>query len=199
MRVSCPSCNAELSLDVLLAHDEARAAMARLAAASLPAPISAPVLRYLALFRPSKRRLSIDRMTTLLLELLPDIERQAVTRKGRDWATTPEMRCAAIAQLLANRDAGKLTLPLTSHGYLLEVLVGLADKAEAVRERDTELERRVKGSTGPTPADSQAIADFAQALRAGPTGPSRYAQQLRAEIEARKTREQQGAGYGQQD
>jgi hypothetical protein len=204
VRVSCPSCNAELSLDVLLAHDEARAAMARLAAASLPAPISAPVLRYLALFRPTKRRLSIDRMTTLLLELLPDIERQAVTRKGRDWATTPEMWSAAIEQMLANRDAGKLTLPLTSHGYLHEVLVGLADKAEAVRERETETARRDR--TGEVRINGVEVRALAEALlpRAAspvppPAGPSRYAQQLKAEIEARKAREQQGAGDGKKN
>jgi hypothetical protein len=203
MRVSCPSCNAELSLDVLLAHDEARAAMARLAAASLPAPISGPVLRYLALFRPSKRRLSIDRMTTLLLELLPDIERQAVTRKGRDWATTPEMWSAAIEQMLANRDAGKLTLPLTSHGYLQEVLVGLADKAEAVRERETEQTRRESkpGSASVECDDKSREAKWPSKYWTPPppAGPSRYAQQLKAEIEARKARDQQGATDGQQD
>ena len=41
----------------------------------------------------------------------------------------------AIEQLLASRDAGKLTLPLTSHGYLYAVLAGMADKIERSDEQ----------------------------------------------------------------
>lgn len=207
MRVSCPACNAELSLDVLLGNEDARAAMARLAQASVP--LGGLVLRYLALFRPPKRRLSIERMTSLLLELLPDIERQAITRKGREWAADLECWRAALETMLANRDAGKLTLPLQSHAYLHEVIVGLADKIEAQRERESEIGRRTRSQSGDAKPLDEVIADMDAAvanaqqavdrLAAAPPGPSRHALKVRAEIEARKAREQQGAGDGQQD
>ena len=203
MRVSCPACNAELSLDVLLANDEARAAMARLALASVP--LGSLVLRYLALFRPPKRRLSIERMTSLLLELLPDIERKAVTRKGRDWDADLECWRAALETMLGNRDAGRLTLPLQSHAYLYEVIVGLADKIEAQRERDGEKAKRE--ARHPTARQMEAVgeviervAEPAPPVPPPPAGPSRHALKIRAEIEARKAREQQqGAADGQQD
>jgi hypothetical protein len=201
VRVSCPACNAELSLDVLLANEGARAAMARLASASVP--LGSLVLRYLALFRPPKRRLSIERMTSLLLELLPDIERKAVTRKGREWDADIECWRAALETMLEYRDAGKLTLPLQSHAYLHEIVVGLADKIEAAREREAEQVKRE--ARHPTARHLEAVgevieraADPAPPAPPPPAGPSRYAQQIKAEIEARK-REQQGAGDGQQD
>jgi hypothetical protein len=199
VRVSCPACNAELSLDVLLANEEARAAMARLATASVPggAQLGGLVLRYLALFRPPKRRLSIDRMTSLLLELLSDIERQHVTRKGREWFAEIETWRTALETVLAYRDAGKLTLPLASHAYLYEVIVGLADKQEAAEEREREAGRKAerRGSAQPVAAGN-AVLQPGAAVSATPVpppaGPSRYAQALRAQIEARKARAEGG-------
>jgi hypothetical protein len=189
MRVSCPACNAELSLDVLLAHEEARAAMGRLVQSTM----GSLVLRYLALFRPTKRRLSIERTVSLLLELLPDMERNAITRKGRDWPVTAETWRAGFEQVLANRDKGSLTPPLTSHGYLYEVLVALADKVEAKAERETEASRRSGSSVGGAPASlGQVIADMdravertQQAVERLAQGPSRAALAIKAEIAAR--------------
>jgi hypothetical protein len=203
MRVSCLACNAELSLDVLLANEDARAAMARLAQASVP--LGSLVLRYLALFRPVKRRLSIDRMTALLLELLPDIERKAVTRKGREWDADLECWRAALETMLAYRDAGKLTLPLASHAYLHEVIVGFSEKIEAQAERDREAQRR---ATRPVMVDADGAVHVEHALApprigvsapAAPAGPSRHALKVRAEIEARKARREEGADDGEQD
>jgi hypothetical protein len=195
VRVSCPVCNAELSLDVLLANEEARAAMARLATASLP--LGGLVLRYLALFRPPKRRLSIDRMTSLLLELLPDIERRHVTRKGREWFAEIETWRIALETVMAYRDAGKLTLPLSSHAYLYEVIVGLADKQEAAEERAREAGRKAerRGTVQPVAAGNAVLQPGAAVSAtpvSPPAGPSRYAQALRAQIEARKARAEGG-------
>jgi hypothetical protein len=194
VRVSCPACNAELSLDVLLANEEARAAMARLATASLP--LGGLVLRYLALFRPPKRRLSIERMTSLLLELLPDIERGAVTRKGRDWPADVDCWRSALETMLAYRDAGKLTLPLASHAYLYEVILGLADKQEAAEEREREAGRKARPSVASLAAPVEATVAVAPVVQ--PVRPSRFAQAIKADIEARVQRKQ-GAGDGQQD
>lgn len=66
MRVSCPSCNAECTLDVLLNHQLARQAVARLVRLSLP--FGAAAVQYVALFKPASRALTFDRIATLLDE-----------------------------------------------------------------------------------------------------------------------------------
>lgn len=140
MRITCPSCHAEASLDVLVGREaDARAVSAFLAR---HVALGDVMLRYIALFRPAKRRLGLARMVALIEELMPDIERGAIARKGRDWSAPAPAWRAAIEQVLANNAKGTLTLPLTSHGYLYEVLQGISDKAEAQAERATEAERR---------------------------------------------------------
>ncbi|WP_310460437.1 hypothetical protein [Sphaerotilus sp.] len=151
MRLQCPACSAEMDLDVLLAAEEGRHTLARLI--TLGTPMGAWTLRYIGLFRPEKRALSMSRTLKLLGEIWPDIERQAITRKGRDWAAPAAHWQAAIEQLLQTRDRGGLTLPMSSHGYLYEILVGIADKAEGQAERTREADRREPGHSAlPTAA-----------------------------------------------
>ncbi len=140
MRLKCPGCNAEMDLDVLLAHEEGRHVLAQLLQAGVPQ--GALLLRYIALFRPAKRSLAMSRTLALLTELWPDMQRGVITRRGRDWATTTAQWQTAIETVLAARDKGTLTLPLTGHGYLYEVLLGMVDKAEAVVEREREQDRQ---------------------------------------------------------
>lgn len=186
MRVTCPSCHAEVSLEVLLESDAARRAVARLAEISLP--FGALVLRYVALFRPAKRRLSIERMVTLLEELLPDLQRQVITRKGREWQAPHETWRAAMEAVLAARDKGTLTLPLTTHGYLYEVLVGLADKYEATNEREREKLARARAHVaGPATAPAAAALALhapAPVPAAYAAGPSRAARAIKAQMAA---------------
>lgn len=194
MRVSCPACQAELSLDMLLASEEARAAVARLAAVSLP--FGALVLRYLALFRPARRRLSIERLVSLLAELLPDIERGAIARKGRDWPAPHATWQAALDAVLAARDKGTLTTPLASHAYLYEVIAGLADKAEALAEREREQGRRHKPVDVNVRLPADAFVHPLAALAPAPavpipapiTGPSPAARRIQEAIAASKAR-----------
>lgn len=142
MRVTCPACGAESSLDSLIGHDAARAAFAELAVIS--GPLAGAVLRYLALFRPAKSRLSFDRAASLLAELKPMIVDARIERKGRSYAAPREVWIEAIDTLLAGRE--RLTLPLKSHGYLLEIIVGATSKAEAAAEA-----KREAGRAGHTP------------------------------------------------
>lgn len=197
MRLKCPSCNAEMDLDVLLAHEEGRHVLAQLL--QLGVPMGALLVRYVGLFRPGKRALSMSRTLSLLAELWPDMQRQAITRKGRDWTTTPAQWQQAIETVLAARDKGTLTPPLTSHGYLYEVLLGLVDKAEGQAERDRESAQRgrafVAGPQGVTAlldAAGQAATPTPAApviaAPAPPTGPSPAARKILAEIQARKHR-----------
>ena len=136
----CPMCAAELSIEALFSHAEMREAFAQLVRWSVPA--GARVMAYITLFAPAKNRQTLARKAKLLDELLPDLHAGSINRKGRDWAAPPEVWSAAIDQMLLARDSGRLKLPLTGHGYLHEVIVAIAEKAEAVAEQQAEAERR---------------------------------------------------------
>lgn len=200
MKVTCPSCHAEMSLEALLESESARRAVARLAEISLP--FGALVLRYIALFRPAKRRLSIERMVALIEELLPDMQRHAVQRKGREWHAPLESWRAAMETVLAARDKGTLSLPLTSHGYLYEVLAAQADKVESVAEREREKQARSRSvagpAAGPVPFAAAAVTVLSTATPPPAySGPSRAAREIQARIAAgQKAREGQTEGAG---
>lgn len=172
----CPMCAAELTIEQLFAHAETRQAFARLAALSLP--LGGRVLAYVGLFAPTKNRMTLARKVKVMEQLLPDLARGVIERKGREWCVTADDWGLAIDQMLAARDAGKIALPLTGHGYLYEILCGLADKAEARAERELERQRKAQ-SAAPThvstpiqdvttspPSPAPVMADPAHAQRA---------------------------------
>lgn len=132
MKLSCPACGAEMTLDVLVAQEGAREAL--LIALQLPAPLGKLVVQYLAMFRPGKRQLSWERVGTILGELRGPIERAQIERNGRAWPAPLDYWKAALEHMVQLRDAGRLQLPLKSHGYLLEVIAGIANKAEGKAE-----------------------------------------------------------------
>ena len=68
MKTRCPCCGAENSLDALVAHEDARAAV--WAAAQVGGEVSKLAVQYIALFRPAKTALTFERMAKLLGELL---------------------------------------------------------------------------------------------------------------------------------
>jgi hypothetical protein len=151
MKCVCPACGSVNSLDALLGHEGARAALAELA--KLSGPLAIAVVRYLALFRPEKRQLSLDRMASLLAELNPMIMEARIERKGRAYAAPREVWVGAIDNILATRD--RLVLPLKSHGYLLEIIIGQIHKAEMAAEEKREAGRAGHTQTGghaPRPA-----------------------------------------------
>lgn len=140
--LSCPVCGTELDLAVLFCHEHDQRALARLADVSIP--LGARVLQYIALFTPPKQRLTAAKKIKLILQLLPDLERQAITHKGRDWAVPLPAWAQAIDQMLAARDGGRLELPMKGHGYLYAVLANMADKHEAQAEQQREQDHRVR-------------------------------------------------------
>lgn len=124
----------------LFAHEDTQHAVARLAIVSIP--LGARVLQYCTLFAPPKTRLTVPKQVKLMLQLLPDLERRAITHKGRTWAVPLEVWAQAIDQMLVARDAGRLELPMSGHGYLYSILVGMADKLEARAETQAEADKR---------------------------------------------------------
>jgi len=198
MRVSCPSCGADLSLDVLVAHDGARRAVA--AALQLSAPLAHRVMHYIALFRPAQRQLTMERVATLLEELLPLVRDQRVERNGNRYDTTTADWTAALDQVLANRDAGLIRLPLKSHGYLLAILVEQREKIYRADETRREAERRSPHRTLPpaAPAPESAGPAAAVSLPAYPalppvTGPRQVPTQVFEHLQRLGVRQRKGA------
>ena len=119
MRTRCPSCGATLSLDALVAHEGAREAPCHCLQALRHGRRG--LVRYLSLFRPEARELTMDRVGKLLAEVLPDIQAGRIMRNGQVYEAQ-EAWVWAIEQGLAARDAGRLKTPLKGHGWLYEVI-----------------------------------------------------------------------------
>lgn len=168
--LACPVCGAELDLAVIFAHEHDQRALARLAAVSIP--LGSRVLQYLTLFTPPKQRLTAAKKIKLILQLLPDLERQVITWKGRDWPVPLAAWAQAIDQMLAARDAQRLELPMKGHGYLFAILAGMADKHEGQAEQQREQELR----TGPRAATVNGPASVSDLVsKAAPTAQPRPA------------------------
>jgi hypothetical protein len=149
--VVCPDCGWSGELVAMLTDAEARECHAAFAA--LPGSLHGPVIRYLSLHRPGTRALSWRRATRLVRELAQWLKAGSLRRKGRSWPVTAATIERAIDEMLARRQAGSLRLPLSGHGYLEEVLVGLADSAEASAEQAGEKARRERPrAPAPVPA-----------------------------------------------
>ena len=153
--ITCPACGAEFDLTVAFACEEERRAFARLASVSIP--LGTRVLKYIALFTPPKQRLTSAKKLKLLMQLLPDLERKAITHKGRDWTAPLDAWAQAIDQMLAARDAQRLELPMKGHGYLYAVLAGMADKHEAAQEAKREEDARLRPQRASVQVRGQAL------------------------------------------
>lgn len=153
--ITCPACGAEFDLTVAFSCEEERRAFARLASVSIP--LGTRVLKYIALFTPPKQRLTSAKKLKLLMQLLPDLERKAITHKGRDWTAPLDAWAQAIDQMLAARDAQRLELPMKGHGYLYAVLAGMADKHEAAQEAKREEDARLRPQRASVQVRGQAL------------------------------------------
>lgn len=175
MNLTCPCCAARFSIEAALTDDAARAAVT--AALKLPAPLGDLILRYLALHRPDKRALSWDRAARLLTEMMEPIHAAQLTRNGRVWPAPLDAWRIALEQMLDKRDT--LTLPLKSHGYLFEIVAGMASKAEGVSEaRREESLRQRDGARSGAPKKAADVIDKAARAAAAASA----AQQMRERI-----------------
>ena len=147
-----------MTLDVLIGHEGAREAV--LVALQLPAPLGRLLIQYLAMFRGGHRQLAWARVSSILGELRTPIAAAQIERNGRTWPAPLEYWRVALEQMVQLRDQGKLKLPLKSHGYLFEVIAGMADKLEGKAESAQEARRRGEAAHAP--------ASYAAAPRAQP-------------------------------
>jgi len=126
----CPDCGLAADLHAFAGAAEQSQALA--AALDMPAGLGSRVTAYLRLFSPPKRALSAHKAARLLTELAEAVNSGQVERKGESFAAPLETWKAGLDQMLTNRQT--LRLPLKSHGYLCEIVAGLAQKAEAKAE-----------------------------------------------------------------
>lgn len=136
IRGVCPSCSAQAPLDAFVQEARYRQALAE--ALKMPSQLGEPVLAYMDLFRPaSGRSIKADKLLRLITQLREQVESNRVERHGRAWVAPPAVWRQGIELVLERRDT--LTLPLKGHGYLFEVVAGVASKqegqAEAAREQ----------------------------------------------------------------
>lgn len=168
MNLRCPACGCSMSLEALV--DDAAASSALRQALELSAPIGPLLVRYLALFRPVKSRLTWSRVNALLGELRPAITGGRIERDGRVHDIPSAAWCSAMEAVLAARDAGQLKTPLKSHGYLYEVAISHAARLQAggfVAGTASEVEAVKPQTAAPRSATARAIATLEGLKRPG--------------------------------
>jgi hypothetical protein len=137
LKVKCPACGATASLDALIGHKEALDAF--LTALALPGQLGPQLIKYVALFRPPQRDLSLARAGKLLEELAPMIQAAQIQRSGRDWPAPLESWKAALEIVINKPD---LTRPLKDHGLLLQIICNQSNRAESQAEQRREEARQ---------------------------------------------------------
>jgi len=140
MKLCCPACGFMAAIETFGADKAARRFAALMG--RVPPPLSDLVLRYCGLFAPAKHAMTFTKGERVLGELVPMIEAGRVTRAKREWTVNLAQWEAGLQAMCDKR--AQLTLPLKSHGYLLEVLAGSADKLEAKAEAG-DIERQRTG------------------------------------------------------
>lgn len=145
--MSCPVCHTELPMAMFFANEEARRTFTRLAVLSIP--LGHRVMRYLTLFTPPKTRLTQSKQLKLIEQLLPDMERGAITLGGVDFQAPRSLWDMAFERVFAVASAGTLTLPLSGHGYLYSTIRDQANKAAAKAEDQAERDKRNTPQRGP--------------------------------------------------
>ncbi|MFV2030541.1 hypothetical protein [Neisseria sp. S1] len=152
MNLKCPNCGAVHSLDSLIGNDGAADLVK--AVLEFDAAIGKAAIRYVGLFRPAKSQLTFARTAKLLGELLQDIKAREISRDGVVYPAPPEAWVYGFQTVVEARDAGRLKLPLKSHGYLYEVISGWSPSEATVPAVSREPAAKAKHSQTLTAAAS---------------------------------------------
>lgn len=126
MKCRCQNCGAVASLDLLVSNEEARDAL--VAITMMSDELTKAAIKYIGMFRPASKDLSWSRVAKLLNEIIPMITSETVTRGGVTKKASREMWLVGMKECVAARDAGRLSLPLKTHGYLLEIVSNMQYK-----------------------------------------------------------------------
>jgi len=160
MRLICPACGAQASLEAWAADAGARETLA--AVCALPGPLVKYMPGYLALFRrpDTGRALTWSRARKIVAEIAALTAAGHVQRGGRAARPCPASMWAQALERIVQSPPHRL--PLTSHGYLTEIAYTLADEADRAAEvarnqaerngrRRAELARERRAAPAPEP------------------------------------------------
>jgi len=154
--MTCPNCRASASLDVFLTDDSVRAALdAVIDAHPAGDTLIKPMLRYIGLFAPTQSRMAYSRIAALTRELTPAMRDAQISRNGRIWPAPQAYWQSAFQTVIDAAHAGKLSLPLKSHGYLFEVIARMSHRQEAQIEARREAQRAGHAGMGTPDARAQ--------------------------------------------
>jgi hypothetical protein len=183
MRVTCPSCQEQFPLSAGLLDAEAK--RFGIALAAVDPVVGRALVPYLALHKPVKTALRLAKAARIVEEIGALVAAGTVRRNGVSRRATPAVWAQAMEQMVDAR--ANLRLPLSGHGYLLEIVSSLADQADAAGERAKEADLRAgKRRAGPsdnvpreTPLQAH-IAWLRQQLELGAITPEEHATQVEA-------------------
>lgn len=141
IRLTCPCCGVDFPWEAGLVEADAKRLGAVLG--NMEPALARAAMTYLRLFKPAKTALRLPKATKLLQEITDLVDAGTVCQDERTGVRRPARAATWVAgmeQMVAQ--AERLTLPLSSHGYLRQVVFGLADAADAAAERQREQDRR---------------------------------------------------------
>lgn len=140
MELTCPCCKTRFPLEAGFLEADGLELAALYGA--LDPETARAMDAYLMLFKPKKTCLSNKRALTLAAELLPFILNGRFKRGGESYAAAAADWAAAMDKLVAHPPS---KLPLKTHGYLVEVVIGtLADRLNKERAERDDLARELK-------------------------------------------------------
>ena len=149
----CPVCRNPLTWDVVFAHQGVRDAMIALVNAHPDGKkLLRPLLSYIGLFSPKKSAMRYERIASLANELVGMIGKAQIERNDRIYSAPADYWQEAMNEIVMRHHSGSLRVPLTSHGYLLEIIAGYSNKAEAAAEKKLEQQRSGYAGAGRNPA-----------------------------------------------
>lgn len=150
---TCAACGAEESLDALInriiSDQDTRVLIADVLCMSLR--LGGRVVKYLRHFKPPAQQLRMKKAGRVLAELVPDMQRASIMRKGREWPAPQDAWLAGFDAVDKAAADGSLRVPLENNAYLYEVVMRLADKLEGELEqaKHNNLRHRTISATGP--------------------------------------------------
>ncbi|WP_237673608.1 hypothetical protein [Vreelandella profundi] len=137
LKATCPECGMTGDMAAFVTQGEHNIAVA--AALEMPALLSSRIVRYLGMFRPASRSLASAKLARLLTELKENITSGVIERKGITRDAPLKVWMLALDQLLERPPSN---LPLSSHGYLYEVVANCADRHAGEVEKQQEEAKR---------------------------------------------------------
>jgi hypothetical protein len=171
---ACTACGSKTPFEIAIQHDGASRVVTRCLHAL--GDFGHGLLAYAALFRPRKKRLTWEKVYRVVDDVLAMRDAGYIDRDGERIIVTEPLWIESFAAI-ADAAQKSLTLPIESHGYLLEILARKGKQANAAKDRDAESIARgdtpVGYSAAHAPAFPARVQSYNQAMVAPAAAPPR--------------------------